>query len=61
MRKYSTASNMFYTLKLQTQFDRRYPLSFLALLGLNLLLPVLATLLPTAAVAALTRGGSVRT
>lgn len=48
---------MAYILKLQTRFNRKYPLLFLSLLLLNLLMPVLATLLPAAAVAALTRGG----
>ncbi|MDE6881300.1 MAG: ABC transporter ATP-binding protein/permease [Oscillospiraceae bacterium] len=61
MKKYSITSNMLYLVRLLVRFNRWYPLLLAVLLLTNLLLPAIATLLPTAAVAALTRGGSAGT
>ena len=61
MRKHSITSNMFFLVKLVVRFDHKYPLLLLFRLLTELLLPVIATLLPTVAVAALTRGGGPST
>ena len=58
-RRRSTAANVLYLLRHVTKTDHTYLLALAATLAVKLALPVVATLLPTAAVAALTRGGSM--
>ena len=58
-KRHSTAANVLYLLRHVTKADRMYLPALTAALALKLALPVVATLLPTAAVAALTRGGSM--
>lgn len=58
-KRHSTAANVLYLLRHVTKVDRTYLLALAAALAVKLALPVVATLLPTAAVAALTRGGSM--
>ena len=53
--------NIWYLLRQAVRQDRTYPLALAAVLAVKLALPVIATLLPTAAVAALTRGGTLGT
>ncbi|MCI9443101.1 MAG: ABC transporter ATP-binding protein [Oscillospiraceae bacterium] len=59
MKKHSALSNEIWLLKLVVRYEKRYPLLLGALAAAKLLLPLIATLLPAAAVAALTRGGSI--
>ena len=56
-KRHSTAANVLYLLRHVTKADRTYLPALTAALAVKL--PVVATLLPTAAVAALTRGGSM--
>ena len=56
-KRHSTAANVLYLLRHVTKADRTYLPALTAALAVKLALPVVATLLPTAAVAALTRGG----
>ncbi len=58
-KRHSTAANVLYLLRHVTKADRMYLPALTAALAVKLALPVVATLLPTAAVAALTRGGSI--
>lgn len=58
-RRHSTAANVLYLLRHVTKADHTYLPALAATLAVKLALPVVATLLPTAAVAALTRGGSM--
>ncbi len=58
-KRHSTAANVLYLLRHVTKADRTYLPALTAGLAVKLALPVVATLLPTAAVAALTRGGSM--
>ena len=58
-KRHSTAENILYLLRHVTKADRTYLPALAAALAVKLALPVVATLLPTAAVAALTRGGSM--
>lgn len=58
-KRHSTAANVLYLLRHVTKADRTYLSALTAALAVKLALPVVATLLPTAAVAALTRGGSM--
>lgn len=58
-KRHSTAANVLYLLRHVTKADRTYLPALTAALAVKLALPVVATLLPTAAVAALTRGGSM--
>ncbi len=58
-KRHTTASNVLYLLRHVTKTDRTYLPALAAALAVKLALPVVATLLPTAAVAALTRGGSM--
>ena len=58
-KRHSTAANVLYLLRHVTKADRTYLPALTAALAGKLALPVVATLLPTAAVAALTRGGSM--
>lgn len=58
-KRHSTAANVLYLLRHVTKADRMYLPALTAALAVKLALPVVATLLPTAAVAALTRGGSM--
>lgn len=57
-KRHSTAANVLYLLRHVTKVDRTYLLALAAALAVKLTLPMVATLLPTAAVAALTRGRS---
>ena len=59
MKRYSAFSNVLYLLRRISQYNRRYLPLQLGLLAVKLILPMIATLLPTAAVAAITRGGSL--
>ncbi len=59
MKKHSALSNEIWLLKLVVRYEKRYPLLLGALAAAKLLLPLIATLLPAAAVAALTRGGGI--
>jgi ATP-binding cassette subfamily B protein len=59
VKKHSALSNEIWLLKLVVRYEKRYPLLLGALAAAKLLLPLIATLLPAAAVAALTRGGSI--
>ena len=54
-KRHSTAANVLYLLRHVTKADRTYLPALTAALAVKLALPVVATLLPTAAVAALTR------
>lgn len=58
-KRHSTAANVLYLLRHVTKAYRTYLPALTAALAVKLALPVVATLLPTAAVAALTRGGSM--
>ncbi len=58
-KRHSTAASVLYLLRHVTKADRTYLPALTAALAVKLALPVVATLLPTAAVAALTRGGSM--
>lgn len=58
-KRHSTAANVMYLLRHVTKVDHTYLPALAATLAVKLVLPVVATLLPTAAVAALTRGGSM--
>ncbi len=58
-KRHSTAANVLYLLRHVTKADRTYLPALTAALAVKLALPGVATLLPTAAVAALTRGGSM--
>ena len=58
-KQHSTAENMLYLLRHVTKVDHTYLPALAATLAVKLALPIVATLLPTAAVAALTRGGSM--
>ena len=58
-KRHSTAANVLYLLRHVTKVDRTYLLALAAALAVKLALPMVATLLPTAAVAALTRGRSM--
>ncbi len=60
MKHYSTASNVWYLLQLLVQYDWHCLVFLILLLLVNLSMPMLATLLPTTAVAALTHGGGIR-
>jgi ATP-binding cassette subfamily B protein len=59
VKKHSALSNEIWLLKLVVRYEKRYPLLLGALAAAKLLLPLIATLLPAAAVAALTRGGGI--
>ena len=59
MKKHSALSNEIWLLKLVVRYEKRYPLLLGALAAAKLLLPLIATLLPAAAVAALTNGGGI--
>lgn len=59
MKRHSAFSNEVWLLKLLVKYEKRFPLLLAALIGMKLLLPFLSTLLPAAAVAALTRGGGM--
>ena len=59
MEKHSALSNEIWLLKLLVKYEKWYPLLLAALVAAKLLLPLISTLLPAAAVAALTRGGGV--
>lgn len=59
MKKHSALSNEIWLLKLVVRYEKRYPLLLGALAAAKLLLPLIATLLPAAAVAALTKGGGI--
>lgn len=59
MKKHSALSNVFWLLKLLIRYEHRYPLLLAALIAAKLLLPLIATLLPAAAVAALTGNGGM--
>lgn len=59
MKKHSALSNVFWLLKLLVRYEHRYPLLLAALIAAKLLLPLIATLLPAAAVAALTGNGGM--
>lgn len=54
---HSLPGNMLYLLRLITRCHRRFPLFLFSLLAVELALPAVATLLPAAAVTALTGGG----
>ncbi len=58
-KQHSTAENILYLLRHVTKVDHTYLPALAATLAVKLALPIVATLLPTAAVAALTRGGSM--
>ena len=58
-KRHSTAANVLYLLRHVTRVDRTYLMVLAATLAVKLVLPVVATLLPTAAVAALTKNGSM--
>ena len=58
-KRHSTAANVLYLLRHVAKVDRTYLPALAAALAVKLVLPVVATLLPTAAVAALTQGGSM--
>lgn len=58
-RRHSIGANVWYLLRQAVKADRTYLPALAAALAVKLLLPVTATLLPTAAVAALTRGGGM--
>jgi len=59
VKRHSAFSNELWLLKLLTGYEKRYPLLLASLTAAKLLLPLLSTLLPAAAVAALTRGGGM--
>lgn len=59
VKKHSALSNEIWLLKLLVRYEKRYPLLLAGLTAAKLLLPLIATLLPAAAVAALTRGGGI--
>lgn len=59
MKKYSALSNEIWLLKLLVGYEKRCPLLLVSLIAAKLLLPLVSTLLPAAAVAALTRGGGM--
>ena len=59
MKKHSALSNEFWLLRLLVRYEKRYPLLLAGLVAAKLLLPLISTLLPAAAVAALTRGGGI--
>ena len=58
-KRHSTAANVLYLLRHVTKVDRTYLPALAATLAVKLALPMVVTLLPTAAVAALTRGKSM--
>ena len=58
-KQHSTAENILYLLRHVTKVDHTYLPALAATLAVKLALPIVATLLPTAAVAALTRRGSM--
>ncbi len=58
-KQHSTAENILYLLRHVTKVDHTYLPALAATLAVKLALPIVATLLPTVAVAALTRGGSM--
>ncbi|MDE6219057.1 MAG: hypothetical protein K2G51_01230, partial [Lachnospiraceae bacterium] len=58
-KRHSTATNVLYLLRHVSKADHTYLPVLAASLAVKLILPVVATLLPTAAVAALTQGGSM--
>lgn len=59
MEKHSAFSNEIWLLKRLVRYEKWYPLLLVSLIAAKLLLPFLSTLLPAAAVAALTRGGGM--
>ncbi|MDE6588924.1 MAG: ABC transporter ATP-binding protein/permease [Oscillospiraceae bacterium] len=59
MKKHSALSNEIWLLKRLVKYEKWYPLLLVSLIAAKLLLPFLSTLLPAAAVAALTRGGGM--
>ena len=59
MKKHSALSNEIWLLRRLVKYEKRFPLLLSALIAMKLLLPLIATLRPAAAVAALTRGGGI--
>ncbi len=59
MKRHSALSNEIWLLRRLVKYEKRFPLLLSALIAMKLLLPFLSTLLPAAAVAALTRGGGM--
>lgn len=59
MKKHSALSNELWLLKRLVGYEKYYPLLLVSLIAANLLLPLVSTLLPATAVAALTRGGGM--
>lgn len=59
MKKHSALSNELWLLKRLVRYEKYYPLLLVSLIAANLLLPMVSTLLPAAAVAALTKGGGM--
>ena len=59
MKRHSALSNEIWLLRRLVKYEKRFPLLLSALIAMKLLLPLLSTLLPAAAVAALTRGGGM--
>ena len=59
MKKHSALSNELWLLKRLVRYEKYYPLLLVSLIAANLLLPLVSTLLPAAAVAALTKGGGM--
>ena len=59
MKKHSALSNEIWLLRRLVKYEKRFPLLLAALIAMKLLLPFLSSLLPAAAVAALTRGGGM--
>ena len=59
MKRHSALSNEFWLLKRLVRYEKRYPLLLASMTATKLLLPLVSTLLPAAAVAALTRGGGL--
>ena len=59
MKRYSAFSNILYLLRRINQYNRWYLPLQAGLLAVNMTLPMIATLLPTTAVGAITRGGGL--
>lgn len=59
MKKFSVLSNELWLIKLLVRYEQWYPLLLLGLVAVKLLLPLLTSLLPAAAVAALTGDGGI--
>ena len=59
MKRHSALSNEIWLLRRLVKYEKRFPLLLSALIAMKLLLPLLSTLLPAAAVAAPTRGGGM--